>query len=458
MECNDRSDHFLRDRRGASIVPMKRPVHAPSAQLLFFLAVFVFIFAAAIPSSARSDQKPALSPHKPVTLHLFWGRGCPHCDQEKEFLAALIRKYPEVAVKEYEVWHNKENAAFFNRVMASAQVKSAGVPATIVGSRLFIGFSAPTAAAIEQAVLHCRAGDCVDAVTGLAQGGLKQQEASKSLVDLPLIGTVDPAAMSLPIFTIIIAGLDSFNPCAFFVLLFLLSLLIHARSRTRMLLIGGIFVLFSGVIYFVFMAAWLNIFLIIGQLTVITVSAGIIALLVAGINIKDFFYFGKGASLSIPEQAKPRLFERMRNLLKAPTLPAMISGAVVLAIMANAYELLCTAGFPMVYTRVLTLHKLSPAEYYLYLALYNFVYVIPLAVIVSIVTVTLGARKLTEWQGRKLKLMSGLMMLLLGGVILVEPALLNNILASVILLTAALVLSAVTIAVAKKVRPAITRE
>ena len=74
-------------------------------------------------------------------------------------------------------------------------------------------------------------------------------------------------SISLPLFTVIIGALDSFNPCAFFVLLFLLSMLIHARSRKKMFLIGGIFVFFSGFIYFLFMAAWLNVFLVIGRLT-----------------------------------------------------------------------------------------------------------------------------------------------------------------------------------------------
>ncbi len=424
----------------------------------FRIVLLALLLIAAVPEQKLSAGESTPPPSKPVTLHLFWGNGCPHCVKEKEHLAVLARKYPGLTVKEYEVWHDKENAEIFRSVMDMARVKSAGVPATIVGNKLFIGFSAQTAAGIEQAIVLCRRQGCVDTLAGMLKGSLEQQEASKPLVDLPLFGAVDPGAMSLPIFTLVIAGLDSFNPCAFFVLLFLLSLLIHARSRARMLLIGGIFVLFSGLIYFVFMAAWLNIFMIIGQLTIITVTAGIIALVVAAINIKDFFLFGRGASLSIPEQAKPRLYERMRGLLRAPTLPAMISGAVVLAIMANAYELLCTAGFPMVYTRVLTLHNLATVQYYAYLALYNAVYVIPLAAIVGVVTATLGARKLTEWQGRKLKLMSGVMMLLLGGVILIEPALLNNVLASVLLLCAALALSVVTIAVTKKVRPAIARE
>jgi hypothetical protein len=225
-----------------------------------------------------------------------------------------------------------------------------------------------------------------------------------------------------------------------------------------MFLIGGVFVFFSGLIYFLFMAAWLNMFLVVGQIAAITVTGGIVAFLIGGINVKDFFLFKQGISLVIPESAKPKLFERMRGLLKAPTLPAMITGTVVLAISANAYELLCTAGFPMVYTRVLTLHKLTSCQYYQYLVIYNIVYVVPLAVIVGIITVTLGARKLTEWQGRQLKLVSGLMMLSLGVILIVNPAVLNNMLASIVLVAGVIVASWIIIMMMKKVRPEVARQ
>lgn len=393
-----------------------------------------------------------------TTLYLFWGKGCPHCDKEKDFLETLKRQYAGLEVKEYEVWYDRENKALFERIMQSVRKQAAGVPATVVGKKLFVGFDTQTAKGIENAVKLCIQQGCPDALEAMTKPQAERPQEEPKTVSLPLFGDVDPATISLPLFTVIIGGMDSFNPCAFFVLLFLLSMLVYARSRKKMLLIGGIFVFFSGIIYFLFMAAWLNIFLIMGKLTAITFTAGAIALCVALINIKDFFFFKKGVSLVIPEKAKPKLFERIRNLLKSSSLPAMLGGTVVLAVTANAYELLCTAGFPMIYTRALTLHSLTTMEYYLYLALYNIVYVIPLAVIVLVITVSLGAKKLTEWQGRQLKLVSGLMMFFLGLILLVNPALLNNAAASAGLLAAVILVSGITIYAAKKLKPEIAVE
>jgi hypothetical protein len=143
----------------------------------------------------------------------------------------------------------------------------------------------------------------------------------------------------------------------------------------------------------------------------------------------------------IPEAAKPGLFRRMRGLLAADNMTTMLAGTVTLAAAANSYELLCTAGFPMVYTRVLTLNELGSAGYYAYLALYNLIYVLPLLAIVLVFTATLGARKMSERQGRTLKLLSGLMMLGLGLVMLIAPQLLDRLWVGGALLAGALVLT-----------------
>jgi glutaredoxin len=423
-------------------------------------AIIVVAIIASMLIFAPGARAQVVSPVKPgtATLYLFEGRGCPHCAEEKVFLETLKTKYPALAVKEFEVWYDKKNAALFAQVMRAARVPRAAVPGTVIGNKVFIGFSESTGQAIEDAVKACIQQGCVDALAFAGGPSAGQMQEHQKSVKVPLLGEMDPEKVSLPLLTIVIGALDSFNPCAFFVLLFLLSMLIHAHSRKKMFFIGGIFVFFSAFIYFLFMAAWLNIFLIIGQLTAITVTAGVVALVVALINIKDFFFFKKGVSLMISDKAKPKLYERMRNLLKSSNLATMTAGTVVLAVFANAYELLCTVGFPMVYTRALTLHKLTTLQYYLYLVFYNIVYVIPLAIIVLVITISLGARKLTEWQGRQLKLLSGLMMFFLGLILLIDPGLLNNIAATGGLLLAVVIVATAMIYGMKKLKPEIAEE
>ena len=312
--------------------------------------------------------------------------------------------------------------------------EASSVPAFFICGQLITGYDSPRG--IGQQILDL-ASTCRHApVTTLSAAG-------DSTLQLPFIGSVEADSNSLLMFTLIIAGMDSFNPCAFFVLMFLLSLMVHARSRTRMLLIGSTFVGISALIYFMFMAAWLNLFMMIGAIPVITLIAGMAAIIIGIINAKDYFFFRQGPSFTIPESAKPTLYRRMRELLKANNIATMLLGTAALAVAANSYELLCTAGFPMVYTRLLTLNELSSLQHYGYLVLYNIIYVIPLMIIVMVFSFTLGAYKLSEQQGRFLKLLSGLMMLGLGLIMLFAPNLLvTAIWPGFTLLVAALVVAA----------------
>ncbi len=364
-------------------------------------------------------------------VYFFKGEGCPKCAEEEKFLEALVKRIPAVEIRAYEVWRHAGNAAMMQSLLKSRGVDAKGIPFTIVGNRVFYGFSGQIAEEIETAIASCTPSSCPDPAS---EGAPQKLIATGSTVDIPLVGRVDLSGYSLPFVTVVIAFLDSFNPCAFFVLLSLLGILTYARSRKKMLLVGGVFLLFSGSIYFLFMAAWLNLFLVIEKVAFITSIAGVVSILIGSVNIKDFFAFKRGVSLSIPDSAKPKLFDRMRQLVRSTSMLSVLAGTAVLAVAANSYELLCTAGFPMVYTRILTLNNLSPAIYYLYLTLYNLIYVIPLAVIVLAYAFTAGKRKLTEWQGRVLKLVSGAMMSVLGVVLLAKPSLMNDIATSAAIL------------------------
>jgi hypothetical protein len=215
--------------------------------------------------------------------------------------------------------------------------------------------------------------------------------------------------------------LDGFNPCAMWVLLFLLSLLVHLRDRRRMAWIAGTFVLVSGAVYYAFMAAWLNVFLVVGLTGAVRSGLAALALVVALVHLKDFFWGLRGPSLSIPASAKPGLYARMRQVMQTPTLPLALLAVSALALVVNVFELLCTAGLPAMYTAILTQQALAPAAHYANLGLYILGYVADDTLMVASAVWALSSQKLTETHGRWLKLVSGLVMLALGLVIALRP-------------------------------------
>lgn len=375
-----------------------------------------------------------------VDLHVFWSLRCPHCLKALPELRQMAAEHPWLHLHDYEITQSPANLQRFQDMALAHGETAQAVPTLFYCGHMEVGWPD---AAVQQAELLARLEAC-------RQGTAAIPPTVETPLNLPLLGEIRLADLSLPVLTILLAGLDAFNPCAFFVLLFLLSLLTHQHQRSRMLLIGGIFVLCSGVLYFAFMAAWLNVFLVVGNLAWITAAAGALALLIGALNLKDYFAFPHGPSLSISAERRADLFQRGRRLVQSGHLPTMLATTLLLASVANFYELLCTAGFPMVFTRLLTLREQDVAQHYAYLLLYNLIYILPLLLIVLAFVRTLGSRKLSEREGRLLKLLSGLMMFGLGLLLVIAPEQLDNPRQALLLPLAAVALTAL---IARWTRP-----
>lgn len=252
--------------------------------------------------------------------------------------------------------------------------------------------------------------------------GPVDETAGEGSIRLPYFGTLRVKEIGLPAFTFAVGLVDGFNPCAMWVLVFLLSVLVNIRDRWKIIAIAGTFVVVSGIAYFAFMAAWLNLFMLIGIARPVQITLGIFAVGIGLINIKDFIAFKKGFSLSIPESSKPGLYRRVRQIVNAKYLTAAIFGAIALAIVVNMVELLCTAGLPALYTQILSLQQLPLWENYLFLGLYISAYMLDDTLLLGTVVLTLSHRKLQEREGQWLKLLSGLVILALGLAMIFRPS------------------------------------
>ncbi len=341
------------------------------------------------------------------TITVYVRAGCPHCAAAKSYLADMGIQHPDLTVVIQDLVKPVVRQRFTELNQVN-NVDRPGVPTFVICERMLIGFDpVQTPPMIEQ----------------LMQFGIPRASDSSS-IDLPIFGKLIPADIGLPLFTVAVGLVDGFNPCAMWVLLFLLSVLVNIKQRRRIILIAGTFVIISGLVYYAFMAAWLNTFLLIGFSRPLQLGLGVVALLIGSIHVKDFFTLNKGVSLTIPERSKPGLYVRVRRIVHAETVMPALVGAVVLATVVNLIELLCTAGLPALYTHVLTLYQLPSWQYYAYLSLYIIAYMFDDTVMVTIAVITLGHHKLQENQGRWLKLISGLVIAVLGLALVAAPQLL----------------------------------
>jgi glutaredoxin len=370
---------------------------------------------AAAPASARQVDSVGVS-----DLRVYVGKGCPHCERALFWLEGLRAREPGLRIEVSDVVTDQEALEALRQLSRERDLSGVTVPTFVVrGQAVHVGFSEPeTTGRMLEALLA----DTSSASS--AEGEEIRGPASPvgPTVTIPILGVVALEDLGLPVFTIVLGLLDGFNPCAMWVLLFLISMLLHVQSRARMALIGGVFVAVSGLVYFAFMAAWLNVFLLLGMARGIQVTLGVVALLLGALNVKDFLWMGRGPSLGIPESAKPGIYARVRRIITADRLgPALVS-VVVLALLVNTVELLCTAGLPALYTRILTMRELSSWTYHAYLALYNVFYMLDDGIMLTVAVVTLSHHRLQHRSARWLKLLSGAVMVGLGVLLLLEPA------------------------------------
>ncbi len=372
----------------------------------------------AVPEATRSAAQP-------VVVEAFVREGCPHCAAAEAFLATLAGERPELRITVRDVGKEPSALARLTEIAKAKGADGVRVPSVYARDQLIVGFSpeagtdrlvraalAATASPTPQDVDEAAACDAAVSLSCKAGPDLESDAPPFAITVFGQSISLDD--VGLPVFTLVMGLLDGFNPCSMWVLILMISLLAPLNDRPRMLAIAGTFVLIEGIAYYAFMAAWLNLFLFIGLSRASELVIAGIAIFAGLVNLKDFLAFDWGISLSIPNAAKPGIYARMRGILHAENMTAALIATVVLALLVQLVELLCTSGFPALFTRILTLKQLEGASYYGYLLLYNAAYMLDDLIILAIGVVTLSQHRMQEKEGRWLKFVSGLAMVGLG--------------------------------------------
>lgn len=357
----------------------------------------------------------AFMPVMAADIEVFVHEGCPHCQQAQVFLSRLQQEQPALDIVIRDV--GKEPAALQRlQQLAAQQGAAAGrVPAFLIGGQLMVGYSSEAGSdRLIRELLAQAAPPAADAAVCGIEQPVCGEEAPRGF-SLQFFGrTLALDDIGLPLFTLAMGLLDGFNPCSMWVLILMISLLAPLNDRPRMFAVAGTFIAVQGVAYFLFLAAWLNLFLFIGLSRASELVIAALALLAGTLNLKDAVAWGRGPSLSIPAAAKPGIYQRMRRILQARNLAGALIATVLLGVLVQIVELMCTSGFPALYTRILAERQLHGADYYGYLLLYDFAYMLDDLLILALGIVTLSQRRLQENEGRWLKLVSGLVMVGLG--------------------------------------------
>ena len=324
-----------------------------------YLIISLIVLGIGIGFTSQGTSTPA----EGYEVHFFFSPTCSHCQEQMPFNDELESRYPSISIIRHDLTAGAEGALLSEMLEERGIEYQPEIPITIFGNQVFGGWESKetTGAAIEEALQQCLAGDCPPP-TG---------EEPRDTIVLPLIGEIDPSAYSLPALAAILGLVDGFNPCAMWVLVYLISIVATLRDRKRIWLIVGSFVLASGILYFLFMTAWLNAFLFIGYVKPITVVIGLVALGGGILQIREVVKT-KGAIVCevTSEESRKKTMTKVQRIVSSPITFGTIIGIIGLAFAVNSVEFVCSAAIPAVFTQVLSLASLTSLEHYGYILLY----------------------------------------------------------------------------------------
>ena len=372
---------------------------------------------------------------KEVNLYLFHGDGCPHCAEEMNFLQTLDPN--DVHIVEYEVWYNEENASLMEKIKSNLGITRQGVPLTIIGDTYILGYGEGTDKKIERAISYYEENEYRDVVEEIKNGTYvkkevkeksdfeKEEDKSDAKSTINLFGKdINLKNVSIMTSAVIIGLIDGFNPCAMWVLLFLISILMGMKDRKRMWIIGLTFLLTSGLVYLLIMFSWVNIIAKMTTIIWIRDLIAVVALIGAFINIRSFIRSRDSGCEVVDDKKRKKMFSRIRKFTSEKSLILALIGVIGLAISVNVVELACSAGLPIVFTEILAINKVSVFMSFIYTLVYILFFMIDDLVIFFIAMFTMKVTGISTKYNKYSHLIGGIIMLVIGILLLVAPNLL----------------------------------
>ncbi len=418
-------------------------------KILKFLIVFaVFLL---LPVSAKADEKV-------INIHLFYGNGCPHCAAEEEFLSDYLKDRTDVKLYKYEIWYDSHNQELLSKVQKEmGTTNKNGVPFTVIGKKTIVGYAdGVTDEQIKDAINYYLNNDYRD-YAGEITGKVKKTEVKEDTikdesktedktenkiekaddtkdsdqtdenVTVPVLGKINAKKVSLPILAVVLGFVDGFNPCAMWILIFLITMLFNMKDRKKMWILGLTFILTSGIVYLMFMLAWLNLATFISKIAFIRLLIAVIALVVGLINVYKYIDSLKkkdeGCDV-VDKKDRKKIMEKIISITHEKKFIIALLGIMVLAASVNIIELMCSIGIPLLFTQILAMNNLSTFSYMIYMFIYIFFFLIDDIVIFVISMVTLKVTGLSTKYTKYSHLVGGIIMLIIGLLLIIKPELL----------------------------------
>lgn len=383
--------------------------------ILFFLLMFPFL-------NVNAEQK--------INAHLFYQNGCPHCEEEILFFNEYLADNEDVKLYTYEVKDNRTNFQKFVNAQKTLNKHASGVPALFIGNQLVAGFdkSSTTGKNIITIINYYRNNpyrDLVGETLGIVPVNdaiiLPNIDLLKNKINIPIFGEVDPVLVSLPFLAVVIGFVDGFNPCAMWILIFLISLLFGMKDRKKMWILGLTFLGISALTYMLFMLSWLNVAKIINEVMYIKIIIALIAIIFGTINIKKFFKKTEPGCEVVDDGKRKKIMIFAKKIVTEKKFIMSLIGIMILAVLVNVVELVCSLGLPATFTQILAMNNLNSVQYFTYVLIYVLFFLLDDILIFFIAMKTLKPTGISNRYTKYSHLIGGIIMLLIGILMIIKP-------------------------------------
>ena len=341
-----------------------------------------------------------------INLYLFYSKECPHCEDERKWLKTIKKDYEKyLNVYEYEVLYNEDNSKIMQSIKKDLNIRRTGVPYTVIGESSYVGYS--------------------DSMSNVFENKIKEYlelENNPNEVSIPFLGKINLKTISIPFLAVVLGFVDGFNPCAMWILLFLISMLFGMKNKSRRWILGITFLFVSSLVYFLSM---IGINFILGIATINYMKIGIaLFILIAGfLNLKKYLKIRKeevGCSV-VDDKKRKRIIKKMKGIIDSRSFLFSVLGIVVLAVSVNLVELACSLGFPLIFTETLAINEVTGISKIIYLLIYIFFYMIDDMLVFIISMITLEATGITNKYNKLCTLVSAIIMIIMGILLLIRP-------------------------------------
>lgn len=369
-----------------------------------------------------------------INLYLFHSQDCTHCQSERKWLESIKDKYDNLNIYEYEITRNSDNSALLDKVKERLSSTSNYVPYTVIGEQHWIGWNEDNKTKITEAIENYDfskrdiVNEVINNIDGEKIGNTDdsiENNDDKTEFTVPVLGKIDAKKVSLPIMAMVIGFVDGFNPCAMWVLIFLISMLLGMKDKKKMWILGLTFLIFSGLVYLLFMLAWLNIAVSLSSIRWIQLIISAVALIGAFVNLQSYFksVIKKDEGCEVVDNKKrKKLMERIKKYTSEKSLLLAMLGVMALAFSVNLIELACSAGLPLIFTQVLALNNLNALQYGIYIFIYLLFFLIDDIVVFVIAMKTFELTGISTKYTKYSHLIGGLIMLIIGLLMIFKPS------------------------------------